>query len=1344
MAPQGSVPFFEMFPDLGNNGIISDACGGAYVIGASVEKENRIMNMDLMLPRPTAPAVLKTVEDAIGNEFGLTAVNIKPFYEEISAPKRNAPDAKPPQGAKDKTKKAAGKTKPEGGSVIMGGRIKGDITPISEINLESGGVIVRGDVFDVTSREIAKRNAYVLCFDMSDGTNSIRVSRYISNEKQIEAAKKVKKGMYLTVQGNVTFNRYDNDIVIDPKNINESKKEVRADNAERRRVELHLHTQMSAMDATTNIKSAVKRAIEWGHPAIAVTDHGVCQAFPDAMSAAGDRIKVLYGVEGYYVNDIDDRPAILGGISGDFSREIAVFDIETTGLDPMGDAITEIGAVIMKDGKEISRFQTFVNPERKIPQNITLLTGIKDDDVKNAPSQKEAVEGFLEFVGERPLCAHNASFDVAFIWEVSERCGIDFEPNYIDTLALSQGILTELRSHTLDAVAGRLGLPEFNHHRASDDAVTTGLILNSFLKMLKEHGVIRLEDVNEYIERSRRDNLNKRRYKPMHIVIIAKNQAGIRNLYTLVTKSHLEHFRRYPIIPKSLIMQYREGLIIGSACESGEVFRLISGHKSRLEQRRLAEFYDYLEIQPVCNNMFMLRGEKPQAESEEQLRDFNRRVCDLGQELGKPVVGTCDVHFLDPEDEIFRHILLTTKDFSDADKELPLFYRTTDEMLKEFEYLGEEKAYEVVVENTNLIADMCDNVRPLPEPILYPPKIENSANELKELVFGKMRELYGDNPPDIVKERIDTELDAILGRGYDVIYMSAQKLVADSLAHGYLVGSRGSVGSSLVAYMSGITEVNSLPAHYRCPNCKHTDFEAGHDYGCGADMPDAVCPVCGTPYKKEGFDIPFETFLGFGGDKVPDIDLNFSGEYQANAHKYTNELFGSDHVFRAGTIGTVAEKTAYGYVRKYLEKTGKVVTRAEENRLALGCVGVKRTTGQHPGGLVVIPQDMEIVDFCPAQHPADDSEGGIVTTHFEYHCMEANLLKLDELGHDDPTMIKMLEDMTGIDAKEIPLDDKDTMGIFSSAAPLGLEDGDPIIGYTGSIGIPEFGTGFTRQMLCDVKPEKFDTLLRLSGFSHGTDVWLGNAKELIMSGTATVNETIGCRDDIMLYLISKGMPDTRSFKIMESVRKGRGLPDGAEEEMTDAGVPDWYIESCKKIKYLFPKAHATAYVMMAFRIAWFKVHEPMAFYSAYFYRRSQKDAFDAEYMTRGIEVCLAKIREIDANPDATAKEQDLYTTLEACYEFYKRGFEFSGVDLYKSDAVKFKIDGNRLIPPFVAVSGLGETAARDLAKTRDEMEFISIEDIISFCPKVSRGNVSELKRLGALGDLPDTGQITLF
>ena len=834
--------------------------------------------------------------------------------------------------------------------------------------------------------------------------------------------------------------------------------------------------------------------------------------------------------------------------------------------------------------------------------------------------------------------------------------------------------------------------------------------------------------------------------RPKHLIVLAKNQTGLRNLYKLISLSHLEHVKRYPIMPKSLIEPNREGLILGSACEAGELFQALADGRGWEELKRIASWYDYLEIQPICNNMFMLRR-ADKAKTEEDLRDFNRAIVRLGEELGKPVCATGDVHFLDPPDEIYRHILLASKGFEDADEELPIYFKTTDEMLQEFAYLGEEKAYEVVVKNTNLVASWCDPVEPLPKG-LFAPKLEDSDGELKRLVWGKAHELYGENPPQIVVDRIEVELGDIIRCKYDVIYMSAQKLVQNSLEHGYLVGSRGSVGSSLVAFLSGITEVNSLPAHYRCPKCRHTDFDYAqnpdHLYGCGADMPDAVCPVCGTQYVKDGFNIPFETFLGFGGDKVPDIDLNFSGEYQASAHKYTFELFGQTHVFRAGTIGTVAEKTAFGYVKKYLDERGLTASKAEENRLAIGCTGVKRTTGQHPGGMVVIPQDKEIYDFCPVQHPADDPNSDIITTHFEYHSMESNLLKLDMLGHDDPTMIRMLEDLTGMDAREIPLDDPDTMSLFSSSKALGYEN-DKILGPTGGTAIPEFGTSFVRGMLEETQPNQFDILVRLSGFSHGTDVWLGNARDLILQQGIPVGQAIGCRDDIMLFLISKGMDPKRSFKIMEAVRKGRGLPDGAEEEMKAAGVPDWYIGSCKKIAYLFPKAHAVAYVMMAFRIAWFKVHRPLAFYAAYFSIRAK--AFDEAFMCRGMEVCQKKMREIAAkDKEATAVEQDMLTTLEVCYEFYLRGFQFDRIDVYRSEALRFTVDEEEgtLRPPFVSVAGLGETAAISLAEQREGREFISIEEVSAACPKVSKTHIQLLKDAGAFGDLPETSQLDLF
>jgi len=1046
--------------------------------------------------------------------------------------------------------------KPADSSAFYGKPFKGEITPMKDLNLDMGSLIVEGRVFSVEHKELKKRNAWVINFDMTDNFGSVRINRFMENSEAKPILENVKVGSVLKVQGRLQVNQFDNELVLKPFAMMPGRMEKRKDLAEGgKRVELHLHTIMSNMDALTNTKEAIKQAAAWGHRAVAITDHGCCQSFTDALhvvdkdeyapKVAGTDIpiKVLYGCEGYFFNDTDN-------------------------------------------------------------------VGVTD-----------------------------------------------------------------------------------NHHTR-------------------------------------------------HIILFAKNQMGLRNLYQLVSLSNLEYFKRQPRMPKSELMRLREGLIIGSACEAGELFQAMLSGQSDEELKEIASFYDFLEIQPICNNAFMLR--KGMAKDEEELRSFNRRIVRLADELGKPVVATGDVHFLNPEDEIFRHILLATKGFDDCDQPNPLYFRTTDEMLREFSYLGEEKAYEVVVTNPNLIADMCDKVRPVPHN-LFAPKIENSVEDLKSLVYGKMHRLYGENPPELIRKRIDTELNDIITCHYDVIYMSAQRLVQNSLENGYLVGSRGSVGSSIVAYMSGITEVNSFPPHYRCPNpaCKYTTFDVPEGFECGADLPDAVCPKCGTPYAKEGFNIPFETFLGFGGDKVPDIDLNFSGEYQANAHAYCTEMFGKSHVFRAGTVGTVAEKTAYGYVKKYLSERGKSAPAAEVNRLAAGCVGVRRTTGQHPGGLVVIPQENEIWDFCPVQHPADDPHSDQITTHFEYHSMEENLLKLDMLGHDDPTMIRMMEDMTGVDAKTIPLDDKATMSIFTSSKVLGYED-DKILGPTGAVAVPEFNTRFTRGVLLDTKPEKFDFLVRISGYTHGTDVWLGNAKDLIVSGTARVDQTIGCRDDIMIYLISCGLPEKRAFKIMESVRKGRGLPDGAEEEMVQAGVPDWYITSCKKIKYLFPKAHAVAYVMMAFRIAWFKVNHPLAFYAAYFYRRSQKGGFDSIMMTGGMDAVVANIKAIEANENATPKDEDMLTTLEVVYEFYLRGFEFAPINLYKSHATKFLIEDGKILLPFVSLPGLGESAAWDLMHGREGKNFISIEEVAAACPKVSKTHLEMLKEIGAFGELPETSQISLF
>ncbi len=1236
-------------------------------------------------------------------------------------------------------------------SAIYGKPFKGNAVSMNQLSLDMGSVIVEGKVFAVEHKELKKRNAWVVNFDMTDNLGSVRINRFMEANEAKSILENIKPGSVVRVQGKLMVNQFDNETVLKPFAIMPGSMPKRQDTAQGdKRVELHLHTTMSSMDALTDVGAAIKQAAAWGHRAIAITDHGCAQSFPDAMKAASkatvagtnEKIKVIYGCEGYYINDVDDRIVVHGTKDITFDQQFVAFDLETTGLSSKTDRIIEIGAVVMENGREVDRFQTFVNPGRKLDRKIVELTGISDEMLVGAPGIEEVLPQFIDFVGERILVAHNSEFDTGFIRAECQRQGIAYGFTSADTLILSQNLLAHLGKFKLDIVADALSLPEFNHHRAVDDAVTCGMIMSRLMKILEEeHDIHSLQAINPAMtalrSKGRIDNRHAR-----HIILFAKNQQGLRNLYHLISDANLKYYKRVPRMPKSELMKLREGLIIGSACEAGELFQAVIEGKSEDELKRIASFYDFLEIQPLANNMFMLS--KGIVSDVEELKNFNRTIVRLGQELGKPVVATGDVHFLNPEDEVFRHILLATKGFDDADKPNPLYFRTTDDMLREFAYLGEEKAYEVVVTNPNLIADMVESLRPVPNN-LFAPKIENSVEDLKNLVYGKLHRLYGDNPPESFVKRVETELHDIISCHYDVIYMSAQRLVQNSLEHGYLVGSRGSVGSSIVAFMSGITEVNSFPPHYRCPNpdCKHTILDVPVEFNCGADLPDANCPKCGTKLEKDGFNIPFETFLGFGGDKIPDIDLNFSGEYQAEAHKYCISMFGASHVFRAGTIGTVAEKTAFGYVKKYLEERGKTASAAEKNRLASGCVGVRRTTGQHPGGLVVIPQENEIWDFCPVQHPADDPTAEQITTHFDYHKMEENLLKLDMLGHDDPTMIRMMEDLTGVDAQTIPLDDKKTMSIFTSSKVLGYEN-DKILGPTGAVGVPEFNTRFTRGVLLDTMPEKFDFLVRICGYTHGTDVWLGNAKDLINSKTATVDQTIGARDDIMLYLISCGMPDKRAFKIMESVRKGRGLPDGAEEEMKAAGVPDWYILSCKKIKYLFPKAHAVAYVMMAFRIAWFKVYEPLAFYAAYFYRRSQKGGFDAVLMTQGMDAVLANIKAIDGNENATDKDEDLLTTLEVAYEYYLRGFEFLPISLYESHATRFQIKDGKLLPPFVAISGLGESAAFDLMEGRKGKQFLSVEEVAEACPKVSKTHIQMLKEAGAFGDLPDTSQITLF
>ena len=1308
------VPFFTLFESFQAPRqlrlLLHDACA----VSGVLDREARTLEVQIECGETLPQAAQDALQQMLAQQYDLRRVLL--HFRGMSAQKGDS-------------------------GMVWGKPFTGKVTPIRELNIKMGNAIVEGRVFKAECYETRRKGMWTLNFNITDEHGSVAVRKAMDEKEAKVLGGAVSDGMWLRIQGKVELTYDGRDIVLRPVNIMKAAHPGRQDNAPEKRVELHLHTQMSSMDALTDVGKVVKQAAAWGHPAIAITDHGTVQAFPKARDAAKGKIKVLYGVEGYYVNNLDDRIAVHGAQDQDFDDEIVCFDIETTGLKVTREAITEIGAVVLKNGKITETFQTFVNPGRRLTPEIIGLTGITDAMLADAPSLKEALTAFLQFVNGRVLAAHNAEFDISFIRAGCRKVGLEFEPTYIDSLILAQNLLPELHKYKLDIVAEHLDLPAFNHHRASDDAGMVGYMLVPFFeKMRRELGISRLQEINGEMEKLRPLGGGSRH--PKHIIILAKNKLGLKHLYQLVSASNLKYFKRYPIIPKTELVAHREGLIIGSACEAGELFRAVADHKDWAELRRIASFYDYLEIQPICNNMFMLRNGTVQ--SEEELRELNRTIVRLGRELGKPVCATGDVHFQEPEDEVYRHILLASKKFADADAPLPIYFKTTEEMLEEFAYLGQEEAHRVVIDDPRSIADRIEEIELLPPGRLFPPRLENSEQELHDKVWNKCHELYGDEPPQLVVDRLNVELKSILGK-YDVVYMSAQKLVQRSLENGYLVGSRGSVGSSLVAYMSGITEVNSLPPHYRCPKCRHTEFVTDGSYGCGADMPDKECPECGTKYVKDGFDIPFETFLGYGGGKVPDIDLNFSGEYQARAHQHAIEMFGKTQVFRAGTIGTLAEKTAFGMVKKYLEERGESAGNAELDRLTLGCVGVRRTTGQHPGGLVVVPDDMDVEDFTAVQHPADDPDSDTVTTHFEYHCMEDNLLKLDMLGHDDPTMIRMLEDLTGVNARAIPLDDPDTMSIFTSSKVLGFEN-DEILGPTGAVAIPEFNTRFTRGMLMDTMPKDFNTLVRLSGFSHGTDVWLGNARDLIVGGTASVLETVGCRDDIMLYLISMGLDPKMSFKIMEAVRKGKvkkgGFQEGWEEAMREHQVPDWYIGSLAKIGYLFPKAHAVAYVMMAFRIAWFKVHEPLAFYATFFSIRAK--AFDAEYCCAGMDAVKQKIREIENNKDATDVEQNLLVTLEVCYEFYLRGFHFDTISIYDSDATHFKVTENGLLPPFVTVRGLGETAALDTVEKRQGKTFVSVEEFATTCNKLSKTHIEQLKALGAFAGMADTSQVALF
>ncbi len=1249
-------------------------------------------------------------------------------------PKKEEAQIKKPWDGKMANKKLA---KVEG-DALLGKPQFDEVVPMKGLDDSFGKVTVEGDVFECDHVEITARDLFILKFDMTDYSGSLRVSRAMPMEEGRELAKVIKPGMRLRVHGQLNYDMYAQDIVLKAQNIIETKKEIRKDTAEEKRVELHLHTNMSEMDGMTSFDDLAKRAAYWGHPAIAVTDHGVVQAFPDAMKAAEKhKIKVIYGVEAYFVNNAKPIRALTGSSDAHLTDEFVCFDIETTGLNPNVDGVTEIAATVLRNGEIAETFHTYVNPQMPISEKITQLTGISNETVKDAPLIEPALRSFLEFANGRVLVAHNADFDIGFLKLAAERLGIEYDFVSLDTLAMARVLLPDLSRHRLNVVAQALDLPSFTHHRASDDAATVAYMLIRFFEMLQEASKTkRVNEINADLTNLAAGKVGK--VRAHHQIILVKNYEGLKNLYKIVSLAHLKYYNKRPIVPRSVLDQYREGLIIGSACEAGELYAAIVAGRPDEELREIASYYDYLEIQPVGNNAFMV--EKGLVESLDTIRDFNRKVLKLADELGKMTVATGDVHFLEPHDEVYRRVLMAGKGFADADNQAPLYLKTTDEMLEEFSYLGEERAYEVVVENPRRIAEMCEEIRPIPKD-QYPPSIEGSKEELVNMCRERARELYGDPLPKIVDDRLEYELDKITTHGFDVMYIIAQKLVSRSIEEGYLVGSRGSVGSSVVAYFSGITEVNALAPHYRCPNCKHSEFVENQGYGAGVDMPDRVCPECGTPYQKDGFDIPFATFLGFDGDKTPDIDLNFSGEYQGRAHRHTIEIFGEDNVFRAGTIAAVQKNTAFGFVRKYLEERDVHVTRAEEGRMVVGCTGIKRTTGQHPGGVMIVPKEKEIYDFSPIQHPANDCTSDIITTHFDYHSIHDNILKLDLLGHDDPTMIRMLELLTGLNARKIPLDDPDTMSIFTSLQALGIDE-DAILGKTGSVAVPEFGTKFVREMLLDTQPKTFDELVRISGLSHGTDVWLNNAQTLVKSGQATLKEVICARDDIMLYLISKGVESKLSFTIMESVRKGKGLKPEWETEMSEHGVPQWYIDSCKKIKYMFPKAHAVAYVMMAYRIAWFKVHQPLAFYAAYFSVRAK--AFDATCMINGDAVVLAKMEEIQKKEKPSPVEKEMLVTLEVCHEFYARGFQFEPIDLYRSDAVNFQITQKGLLPPFTSIPGVGEVAARGIMAEREKSEFLSVEEMQNRCAKVSKAVVELLSENHVLDEIPQSSQMSLF
>ena len=1249
-------------------------------------------------------------------------------------------------------------------NIIYGRDFEEELIPIEEIQGEMGEVTIKGKILAVDKKTIRNDKSIVI-FQISDFTDTITVKIFCREDQMEVIDGNIKAGAFVKVKGVTMFDKFDSDLIISSvvgiRKIPDFTTS-RMDHGTKKRVELHCHTKMSDMDGVSDTKDIIKRAYKYGHPAIAITDHGNVQAFPDAFHAwediwkaekakrkeAGEEppdknnfFKVIYGVEGYLIDDL--KEIVTNPKGQTFQESFVVFDIETTGFSPVKNRVIEIGAVKIENQKVTGRFSSFINPKTPIPFQIEQLTGIRDEMVINAPLIEEVLPDFLSFCEGSILVAHNANFDISFMKHNAERLGLNFDFTYIDTLGISRLLFPSHKKHTLDAVAKHMGVVLTSHHRAVDDAECTAQIFLKMIPMLIELGASSLQDVNAFGASS--DEALRRLYSS-HVIILAKNETGRVNLYRLISESHLRYFNKTPKIPKSLIMKYREGLIIGAACEAGEVFKAILEEKSDSDIARIVSFYDYLEIQPLGNNQFMIESERISAVSNiEDLKNLNRRIVKLGEQFHKPVVATCDVHFLDPEDEVYRRIIMTGKGFKDADDQAPLFLRTTEEMLQEFSYLGSDKAEEVVVTNTNLIASQIESISPV-RPDKCPPVIEDSDKKLREICYNKAHELYGDPLPEVVEKRLEKELNSIISNGFAVMYIISQKLVWKSMEDGYLVGSRGSVGSSFVATMAGITEVNPLSPHYYCPNCHYSDFtsEEVRAYAgrTGIDMPDKECPECGTRLKKDGFDIPFETFLGFKGDKEPDIDLNFSGEYQSKAHKYTEVIFGAGQTFRAGTIGTLADKTAFGYVKNYYEERGIRKRTCEINRIVSGCTGIRRTTGQHPGGIIVLPLGEEINQFTPVQHPANDMTTDIITTHFDYHSIDHNLLKLDILGHDDPTMIRMLQDLTGINPVEIPLDDPVIMSLFQNTEALNITP-DQIGGCpVGSLGIPEFGTDFVIQMLLDTKPKSFSDLVRISGLSHGTDVWLGNAQTLIEEGKATISTAICTRDDIMTYLIQMGVESSLSFTIMESVRKGKGLKPEWEAAMEEQGVPEWYIWSCKKIQYMFPKAHAAAYVMMAWRIAYCKVNYPIAYYTSYFSIRAS--AFSYEIMCQGqkhLETVLADFKK--RFDDLSKKEQDTYKDMRIVQEMYARGFAFEPIDIFLAKARSFQIINGKIMPSLNSIEGLGEKAADAIVEAAKDGPFLSKDDFRNRT-KVSKTVIELMDSLNLLGNMPESNQISLF